>query len=529
MKIYDAKVNHLENPIGFKMNRVVFSYKIAEAEGKKQDCARILVAKDEEMKEIILDTGFKKEIDSLGYKADIKLEPRTRYYWMVEAKSDKGEEAKSQVQFFETGKINEPWSAKWISCDKSIKRLPIFSKQIELKDEVREARLYISGLGLYEASFEGEKIGEEFLAPFCNAYDKWVQYQTYDVTKNLSKSGKLSVILGDGWYKGRFGFSSLPEGEGFYGNDYKLIAELRIKYENGSEDLIVTDESWEVSRSNITFTSIYDGEHVDETLKKLPTEAAFITEAPKGKLTDRMSPELKERETFKPIKLIKTPKDELVFDMGQEFTGNFELTIDEPAGTKIHVQTGEILQEGCFYNENLRSAKSEYYFVTDGGKKTIRPMFTFFGYRFVKIEGVSNLKIDDFKGVAYYSTLPTTGEITTGHKLLNKFISNVKWGLQSNFVDVPTDCPQRDERMGWTGDAQVFSATATYLKDTYAFYTKYLYDMALEQSTRDGKVCDVIPSFGVESTACVWGDAATINALHCKTLQPARGVPKRFS
>ena len=174
------------------------------------------------------------------------------------------------------------------------------------------------------------------------------------------------------------------------------------------------------------------------------------------------------------------------------------------------MQTGEILQHGNFYNENLRSAKSEYVYISDGEEHLLIPHFTYYGYRYAKVEGVSDLKKEDFKGLSLYSDVQQTGVIETGHELVNRLIQNVRWGLKSNFIDVPTDCPQRDERMGWTGDAQVFSPTATYLEDTYAFYAKYLYDMAKEQSVRDGKVPDVIPSAGVESTACVWGDAACI-------------------
>ena len=165
------------------------------------------------------------------------------------------------------------------------------------------------------------------------------------------------------------------------------------------------------------------------------------------------------------------------------------------------MQTGEILQQGNFYNENLRSAKSEYVYISDGEEHLLVPHFTYYGYRYAKVEGVSALKKEDFKGLALYSDIQPVGTLETGHALVNRLIRNVQWGLKSNFIDVPTDCPQRDERMGWTGDAQVFSPTATYLEDTYAFYAKYLYDMAKEQSVRDGRVPDVIPSAGVESTA----------------------------
>lgn len=516
MKIYDMKVNHLNNPLGFRMERTVFSWKIKGAVGKRQKEARVLVASDARMREILFDSGFETGANSLCFEADVDLKPHTRYYWTVVVRSDAGEEAAGDIQWFETGKQDEPWQAKWITCDNKEKRHPYFEKEIFPEKEVANARLYVCGLGLYEAYFfpgkdggEPVRIGQEYLTPYCNDYHQWVQYQTYDVTELLKNPGKLSVLLGNGWYKGRYGFWTKEE-IGYYGNEWKLIAEIQITYCDGSRKVIGTDESWGVRRSNITFSSIYDGEWQDDTLEELPLEKPVYCEPPKGKLTERMSLPVIVHEVFEPVELIKTPAGELVFDLGQEITGIFSLKINEPAGTRIHIQTGEILQEGNFYNANLRSAKSEYWFVSDGKEKLLIPHFTFYGYRYVKVEGVINLKKEDLKGMALYSDLEEKGSLHTGHELVNRFISNVRWGLQGNFVDVPTDCPQRDERMGWTGDAQVFSPTATYLKDTYAFYAKYLYDMAKEQSVLDGKVPDVIPSCGMESSACVWGDASCI-------------------
>ncbi len=515
MRLYDLKVNHLTNPLGFRMERTVFSWKVADALGKRQQAARICVASDEKMQEILFDSGWDEQADSLGYRAPIELKPCTRYYWTVFVQSDKGEEAEGEVQWFETGKRQQPWQAKWITCDNTEKRHPFFEKEIVPSKKVASARLYICGLGLYEAFYrpdgtrEAERIGEEYLTPYSNDYREWVQYQTYDVTRLIQQAGTLSILLGNGWYKARFGFNAL-EDKGFYGNEWKLIAELVLTYEDGSREVAGTDESWKVRRSAITFSNLYDGEWRDDTLEELPLKQAELCQPPEGELTERMSLPVTIHERFAPVKLLDTPKGEKVFDMGQEFTGIFALRMKEPAGTKIHIRTGEILQGGNFYNENLRSARSEYIYISDGEEKLLTPHFTYYGYRYVKIEGVRELREEDFTGYALYSDVENRGSLHTGHDLVNRLIENVRWGLQGNFLDVPTDCPQRDERMGWTGDAQVFSPTATYLKDTYAFYAKYLYDMAREQRALGGKVPDVVPSCGVESTACVWGDAACI-------------------
>lgn len=509
MRLYDVQVNHLTEPLGFRMERVSFSWKVRDTKGTRQESARAVVAADPGMEQVLLDTGFDREADSLCFPVPMVLAPRTRYYYTVTARTDAGEEVSSEPSWFETGKREEPWAGKWISCDSTEKRHPYFEARITPKKEVAQARLYICGLGLYEAYYNGSRIGGEYLTPYSNDYNQWVQYQTYDVTEALREAGTLSVLLGNGWYKARFGFNA-HEDKGFYGNEWKLIAELRLRYADGEEEVIGTDDNWTVRRSKITFSNLYDGEHRDDTLPDLPLERANLCEPPKGKLTDRMSTPVAVRETIRPRELLHTPKGELVLDMGQEFTGSFTLRLNVPRGQEIRVQTGEILQQGCFYNENLRTAKSEYRYVSGGEEILLQPHFTYYGYRYVKIEGVPDLKKEDFTGLALYSDIPQRGEMRTGHTLVNQLLSNIRWGLKGNFLDVPTDCPQRDERMGWTGDAQVFSPTATYLQDTYSFYAKYLYDMYQEQLALDGKVPDVVPSCGVESCACVWGDAACI-------------------
>lgn len=509
MKIYDAKVNHLTNPLGFYMDRVSLSWKVEGAKGKKQESARIVVAADPKMEQVLFDSGFTKDADSLGYEVKLELTSRTRYYWTVTVISDAGEEAVSDVQWFETAKMDEAWTGKWLTCNSSEKRHPYFNKQIVPSKDVAKARLYVTGLGLYEAYIDGEKVGDEYLTPYSNNYDRWIQYQTYDVTNQIRDGGKLSVLLGNGWYKGRFGFSAREE-KGYYGNEWKVIADVVLTYADGSEEVIGTDETWTVTRSNITFSNLYDGEQVDDTLEALPEEKPVVCEAPKGTLSARRSLPVVAHETMIPRELLHTPAGEQVFDMGQNFAGIFTLRVKEPKGTKIHIQTGEVLQQGNFYNENLRTAKSEYIYISNGEETVIRPHFTFYGYRYVKVEGVSNLKIQDLTGYAIYSDLEMTGDVSTGNDLVNQLVSNVRWGMKGNFVDVPTDCPQRDERMGWTADTQVFVPTATFLADTYAFYSKFLYDMYTEQQDLDGMVPDVVPSAGVHSCSSVWGDAACI-------------------
>lgn len=508
MKITNCKVNHLVNPLGFDLRETVFSFTAAGALGQRMTEARLTVTAEGAL---VADTGWTSEMDARAWRVDVPLRPRTAYAWTVAVRTDAGEEAVSGVNTFETALLEEPWQAKWLTCDKG-GRLPVFRKQVDVPKDLECARLYICGLGLYEARLNGEKIGDEYLTPYCNNYDAWVQYQTYDVTAQLRKGGELTVMLGDGWYMGRFGFASKPGDPGLYGKEYKLIAQLVMTDSAGREHIVSTDDTWEVTRGKITFTSIYDGERRDDTLPATPPEKPRYAEPPRGRLTARHSLPVRAHETWHPVRLIHTEKGEQVFDLGQNFSGSFRLRVHEPAGAVIRIQVGEVMQEGCFYRDNLRTALAEYRYVSDGQEKKIEPVFTFFGYRFVKVEGVSDLRREDFTAFALYSDLPETGFLRTGHAKVNQLIQNAHWGLKSNFIDVPTDCPQRDERMGWTGDAQVFSPTACFLRDSCAFFGKYLDDMASEQAALKGKVPVVVPSFAdaYRSTATVWGDAATI-------------------
>lgn len=507
MRIVQLKTNHMENPIGFQMKQPIFSWQVIEADGKFQKAARIQVAGNQEMTNILLDTGWRRDLDSLASPVELLLTPRTRYYWMVCVESDVGEIAESDINFFETGKMEEPWAAKWITCKRS-ERNPVFQKDIPVSRELVSARLYICGLGLYEAEISGVRVSSEHMTPYCNNYAAWVQAQTYDVTEHLAAGGRLSVTLADGWYMGRFGFI---ERDKIYGSDYKLLAEIWLTFADGRMEVIGTDESWSVTRSSITFSNIYDGEHRDDTLPATPPEPVQVTAAP-APVVDRYSLPVVVHEQVKPVELLHTPKGETVLDLGQNLAGIFSLRVNEKRGSVVHLQMGEVLQKGCFFNENLRTAKAEYIYTCSGREEVLVPKFTFYGYRYVKIEGITNLNPDDFTALVLYSDLPETGTLTTGHKKLNRLIENVKWSQKGNFIDVPTDCPQRDERMGWTGDAQVFSATSCYLRDSYAFYRKYIYDMNTEQAALDGMVPNVVPSFDKSylDTASVWGDAAAI-------------------
>ena len=506
MTIYDCKVNHLDDPLGYQLDTPVFSWKVRDTAGTKQTAARLVVCCNGETAK---DTGWA-QMESLGTPLELSLAPRTCYTWTVAVRTDAGEETVSASHWFETGKLSEPWQGKWIGCPNwdQTGRHPVFCRTVPVKKPVAAARLYICGLGLYEAAWNGEKIGDELLAPYCTNYDSWVQYQTYDVTRQLQADGVLSVTLGNGWYKGRFGFDQrIPQP--YYGHEWKLIAELHLRYADGSAEIIGTDESWQVTGSNTLFSNIYDGEWRDDTLPALAPVSATLVEPPKGALTARLSTPVRVREEL-PAILLHTPAGETVLDIGQNQAGIFRLKVNLPKGAKIRLQFGEILQDGNFYRDNLRTAKAEYRYTSDGLPHILQPNFTYYGYRYVKVEGIPSLDASDFTALALYSELPAIGRLTTGNAKVNQLISNTAWGQKSNFLDLPTDCPQRDERMGWTGDAQVFAPTACYLRDCAAFFAKYLRDIRSEQQALGGMVPMVVPDFGIKATSAAWGDAVCI-------------------
>ena len=505
MRVYGMKVNQLVEPMGFQLTPLRLSYKVLCEGGKKQTSARVRIYCEEET---VYDSGVHTDVDSLCFELDFTPTPRTAYSWDVEVTADNGEVGLSPRAHFETGKMDEAWQGKWIAAAEKVES-PSFHQTFVLPQNALSARLYICGLGLYEAYINGQRVGDEYFAPYCNDYDSWLQYQTYDVTDLLNEKNEISVMLGDGWYKGRFGFQHQKE---IYGDTPCLLCELRVHTDAG-EVVIASDETWHCTESAVRFSNIYDGEVLDLTAD-CSKQYAVKEYAQMGydRVVERLSLPVRIKHTLRPKEIIKTPKDETIIDFGQEVTGFVTFRAKAEKGHKYFLQYSEILQNGCFYNDNLRTAKAEYTCITDGKEQWIKPHFTFYGFRYVKIEGFGE-QIDpyDFVACVLYSDMEQTGFVKTNNEKVNRLCENVLWGQRGNFLDVPTDCPQRDERMGWTGDAQAFSATACYQMDSAAFFTKFLHDMACEQRKHEGGVPHVIPAFGMRGTpSCAWADAASI-------------------
>ena len=531
MSINYMRVNHLENPLGYKMEHPVFSWCVQDVKGQKQEAARILVSKQRDISTVLFDSGNRGDISSLGYEADIKLEPCTRYYWNVQVDTDAGERLRSETAWFETAKREEEWTAKWIGSSLDEHISPLFFYKFHLEEVVSSARAYVTGLGLFELEMNGKKVGDEYLTPGCNDVGNWVQYVTFDVTEHLQiGDNAVAAFLGNGWYKEWFGYSRHTKE--FFDTPFLFLLELQITLKSGEKVVIGTNKDWRCNQSAIMESTIYNGEVYDanqeiegySTIDCDTTEfqPAVEVKAPIGALVERLNVPVRKIEEIKPVAILHTPSGELVVDFGQEITGWVTFTNRMKKGESMVLQFGEWLLDGNFYRENLGEAKAEYCYISSGKVTTVRPHFTFYGFRYMKINAQAEVENYDFTGWVLHSDIDITGTLTTSNEKVNRLFLNTLWGQRDNFLDVPTDCPQRNERLGWTGDAQVFCATASYNMYTPAFFNKYLYDMLLEQRDRGGAVPHVVPDTLEHRTridgnmeadhysSSAWGDAGTI-------------------
>ena len=517
MHISRLRVNHKKNPLGFNLTKIHLSWEVKDACGKWAAETRIIVSESSNMEKLVYDSGVQENYHENQMLVSFDLKPRTRYYWQVEVKDDKGDCAKSNPAWFETGKLQESWTAKWIGTEENEKRMPLLYKEFELKEKPESVRWHVCGLGLYEAYVNEKKAGREFLMPGYHCYDSFLEYQTLDVTELLSQGkNKIAVLLGEGWYKGRFGFDG--DYRNLYGNQKKCIGELHIRYANGQEECIVTDSSWKAEESSICENGIYDGEHIDETLEHKMLSVEEIEET--RPLVERFNPRIHKVEEFQPVS-VKQEDEALLLDFGETVTGWVEITGAFETGQKVMMQYGEVLQKGRFYRDNLRTAKAEFTYVSKGKGETIRPHFTYYGFRYVKIKGLNPEKEYKFTAYRIMSDIERTGWVATDHDKVNHLLENTLRSQKCNFLDIPTDCPQRDERMGWTGDAGIFASTACFHMDSGSFFHHYMKNMQAEQEKCNGAIPFFVPRpkvkkeehtnpFYLDSGAAVWGDAATL-------------------
>ena len=405
-------------------------------------------------------------------------------------------------------------NAKWIYNPHDIgSTAPTFKKSVSITKPVKRATLYVSALGIYRANICGDPVTDAILTPGYTSYDTRVQYQKYDVTRLLKSTTDISITVGNGWACSTMS-SPDPNPEVKFSKHPTLIASLDIVFEDGERISVTTDESWQVYTSEITFSELYAGDTIDKTADIVCVGHAKQADV-KKKLVSQISEYVKEQERLSPVELIVTPKGEKVIDFGQNLAGYVEVRICGKRGSRIRFTHAEVLDSaGNFYTENMRSAKNEVTYVLSGENDIFKPVFSFQGYRYIRIEEFPKDDIDlsCFTSVAIYTDMKRTGYFECGNEKINRLYQNIIWGQRSNYVDIPTDCPQRDERLGWTGDTQVFCRTGAINYNVKRFFEKWLGDVMIEQRD-DGAIPSVVPRFRRGRSmgpATGWSDAACI-------------------
>lgn len=462
------------------------------------------------------------------------LQPSQRYFWQVRIWDNTSTKpsAWSPVAYWQAGLLSAAnWKAKWIEpgyVEDTVNRpSPLMRKVFSAPKKVRSAMLSITAHGLYEAQINGKRVGDAYLTPGWTSYNQHLQYQTYDVASLLNPGqNAIGVSLGSGWYRGRLAWEKQKN---IYGKNLAVLGQLAITYTDGSSETIITDESWKSTTGPVRFSEIYDGEIYDSRLEKAGWSTTGYSDSDWSGVTTKAfgytnlvanyNEPIRQHETRKPLKILTTPKGETVLDFGQNLVGWVKFNVTGKAGDKIVLSHVEMLDKfGNPYFENLRTAKAQATYLLKGGSETLEPHFTFFGFRYVQVQGLTGpINPADFTAIALYSDMPKTGEFTTSNALVNQLQRNIQWGQRGNFLDVPTDCPQRDERLGWTGDAEVFSRTAAFNFGVNNFFAKWLKDVAVEQFP-NGAVPFVIPDVLRETGpfrsepagAAGWSDASII-------------------
>jgi alpha-L-rhamnosidase len=539
LRVVALRTEYRENPLGIDARTPRLSWRIeSDGRGVVQSAYEIRVARSERglgaAGDRVWESGKVGSDESIhrpyGGKA---LESGRRYHWQVRVWDGSGKaSAWSAPAWWEMGLLDpSDWKASWIEpgLPEDVTKsgpVPLLRREFKLTGAVARARAYVTSHGLYELHLNGRRVGDQLFTPGWTSYNKRLQYQTYDVTP-LLKAGDnaLGVELGNGWYRG-----NLPGGvdrRNVYGDRLALLLQIEIAYTDGRLELVGTDGGWKAATGPILMSEIYHGETYDARLEKTGWttpgfddrgwSAVQVASHRKDDLVAPAGPPVRRIQELKPVRILRTPAGDTVVDMGQNMVGWVKLRAEGPAGTTVTLRHAEVLdKQGNFYTENLRAAKATARYTLRGsGPETFEPLFTFFGFRYVAIDGYpGELTPDALTGVVVHSEMAPAGELETSKTLVNQLQHNIQWGQKGNFLDVPTDCPQRDERLGWTGDAQVFFPTAAFNMDVAAFFTKWLRDVAADQF-EDGRVPHVIPNVltrpeNPAAGSSGWADAAVI-------------------
>jgi len=519
------------NPLGMDVRQPRLSWRLAgPARGLRQSAYQVLVAADraglEAERGLGWDSGRVTSAQSTQVVyAGAALQSRQRCVWQVRVWDAHGQaSAWSEPAAWEMGLLEAgDWQAEYITPDEAVTAVcPLLRTTFEVAGPVAYARAYVTSLGLYALEVNGQPVSDWLFTPGWTSYNHRLQYQTYDVTARLRPGANAAgATLAEGWYRGRVRGNGQPPG---YNGPLALRAQIEITYADGRVQVVGTDANWKAAAGPILKSDIYDGEEYDARRERPGWSTAGYDDRdwagvhsvahPQPQPVAQVGPAVRRMERLRPISVGPNPGGAgVLVDFGQNLVGWVRLRVRGPAGATITVRHAEVLdQQGQFYIENIRGALQTLHYTLRGGgeDEVYEPHFTFMGFRYIIVDGYpGELTADDLAAIGLHSDLTPTGGFECSHPLINQLQHNIVWGQKSNFLDVPTDCPQRDERLGWTGDAQVFLRTAAFNMDVAGFMTKWLRDVAADQYP-DGAVPFTVPDVGRGAGATGWGDAAVI-------------------
>ncbi|MEV1240278.1 glycoside hydrolase family 78 protein [Nonomuraea sp. NPDC049750] len=523
----DLRFEHHREPLGIGEPRPRLSWTVRNDRPGWQQHGYDVEIRDSEGK--VVSTTGRSDSVLVPWPGD-DLRSRERRAVRVRVRGQDGEASEwSEWTSVEAGLLEaEEWHAEAAAPPAELLGAPdgpatMLRRGFALRGPVERARLYVTGHGLYEVEINGQVVGDDVLAPGWSSYDHRLRYRTHDVTALLSEGDNaIGAMLADGWYRGRVGFKDGRVET--YGSRTALIAQLEVVYTDGSTDVVTTDGSWRCARGPVLAASLYDGEKYDARLLPAGWSApgfddgawlpADVVDHDRGLLVAPTGPPVRRFETLRPVEVIEGPAGETILDFGQNISGRLRIRVQGPAGHTVTLLHAEVLENGALSRRPLRNAAAQdEYTLAGGAEEEWEPRFTMHGFRYAEvIDWPGELGPDSVQAVVCHTDMRRTGWFTCSDPQLQRLHDNVVWSMRGNFVDLPTDCPQRDERLGWTGDIQVFAPTAAFLYDCAGTLGSWLADLAAEQD-ESGMVPYYIPWVGLEfpaMPAAAWGDAAVI-------------------
>ena len=509
LKLYDLKTEYRVNPIGLDEPRPAFSWKMkSDGRGIRQASCRITVSEGDVC---VWDTGVLETDRSLFHVyAGKALKPRAAYRVLVEVTDSAGEAASAEGSF-EMGLMDyRSMKADWIThaFADGLEPCAVFEKSFMLSGQVTRARAAFTALGVYAMELNGRRVGENRFAPGWTSYQERLQVQTYDLAPYLEKDNTLTVTVGNGWFKGILGFYN----QGcHYGPRTALLGQIELEYSDGTAETIVTDGSWLSATGPRRSSEIYHGEVIDLSLpeqEKLPAKKYDWT---KEILVGQENEPVRITQRVPVREILHTPGGDTVLDFGQNLTGVVEARLRCPKGTVVRLRHAEALDEnGNLFTVNLRTAKATDTYICSGGDDLFLPEFTYHGFRYVAVDGLDEPDPAAFTACVLHTDFARPGRFSCSDERISRLWQNVDWTMRSNYLDIPMDCPQRDERLGYTGDAEIFLPTALFHGDLALFYRKWLRDLRVEQTDEFGVPLSVPDILRTRTCTSTWHDAATI-------------------